>query len=244
MFDQFPKERSILPEAYKKIYIEQYKSNRKGESKASSLSQKLERWLHKKVSEDVKHKTTDIPTLEIGAGTLNHLQHENTSPYDIIEPFKELFIDSSEITKVRNIYSDISEIADDTKYDRIISIATFEHILNLTEVVAKTCLMLNNNGSLRVSIPNEGYFMWRLGWTVSTGLEFYLKYKLKYKVMIEHEHVNNANEINEVLRYFYDDVKVSYFVFNKYFSLYRFYACKNPKINLATEFLKQYYSSL
>jgi hypothetical protein len=81
--------------------------------------------------------------LEIGAGTLNQLKYEKKAIYDIVEPFEILYENSPELNRINKIYRDISEINDE-KYDRIISCACFEHILNLPEVVAKSCILLNN----------------------------------------------------------------------------------------------------
>ena len=170
---------------------------------ASGLAQKMEEWLHKKVAADVKG-SHNLKTLEIGAGTLNQLKHEQPDHYDIVEPFSELYTDSSNLKKVKNIYSDIDEIDLSPKYDRIISVATFEHIIDLPKVVARSYLLLNpSSGLLRTSIPNEGTFLWTLGWKLTTGLEFKLKYGMDYGILIKHEHVNTANEIEEVLNYFY-----------------------------------------
>ena len=157
MFKKYPKTRPELTPEIREIYAEQYKNNRKGKSAGASLSQKMESWLHKKVAADVRN-ASNKSTLEIGAGTLNQLEYENTSPYDIIEPFAELYADSDLKSRLRNIYSDMNEVDMNKKYDRITSVATFEHILNLPEVVAKCALLLNENASLRVAIPNEGTF--------------------------------------------------------------------------------------
>ena len=202
MFNNFPKIRPPLPEAFKVIYKEQYKSNRNGEGKASSLAQKMEAWLHKKVAADVSQHH-QLKTLEIGAGTLNQLLYEESTHYDIVEPFHELYTDSPVLDKVKNVYHDIDEVNLDQQYDRITSIATFEHITALPKVVAKACILLADNGTLRTSIPNEGTFLWKLGWQATTGLEFKLKYGLDYGILMKHEHVNTAREIEEVLHYFF-----------------------------------------
>src|SRR3989339_1961502 len=130
MFENFPKIRIELPDEFLKIYKTQYKQNRDGKTTASSLSQKLEGWMHKKIACNV---LPDQTTLEIGAGTLNHLRYEKTINYDIIEPFNELFQESPLLKNIQNVYSDIAEIPVMQYYDRIISIATFEHILNLPD---------------------------------------------------------------------------------------------------------------
>src|SRR4051794_4757572 len=53
ILSRFPKQRPLLPDAYRRIYAEHYRRNREGESPASSLSQKMESWMHRKVAADV-----------------------------------------------------------------------------------------------------------------------------------------------------------------------------------------------
>lgn len=236
MFENFPKVRTELPLEFQKIYAEHYKKNREGETSASSVAQKMEGWMHRKIAEDVKD-ISDKATLEIGAGTLNQLNYEETSPYDIIEPFTELYINSKFRNRINQVYKDIDEVDELKKYDRITSIATFEHITDLPKVVAKTCIHLNNPGTLRVSIPNEGTFLWKLGYKLTTGIEFKLKYGLDYSVLMNYEHVNTADEIEIVLKYFYGTVKCSCFGLNKRIAFYRFYECSKPKTELAREYL-------
>lgn len=237
MFENYPKVRTELPLEYQNIYSEHYKNNRQGSTSASSLAQKMESWLHRKVAEDVIN-VSDKSTLEIGAGTLNQLMYEQTRPYDIIEPFTELYAQSKFIDRVNTVYRDISEINESKRYDRITAIATFEHIMDLPKVVAKTCILLNENGTLRVSIPNEGTFLWKLGYTLTTGIEFRLKYGLDYSLLMNYEHVNTANEIEQVLKHFYSKVKCSCFGINRKIAFYRFYECAQPKIEIANAYLK------
>lgn len=236
MFDKYPKERTELTPEFRKIYNEYYKNNRDGKTAVTSISQKMESWLHTKVAADVT-KDHNKSTLEIGAGTLNQLKYENTTPYDIIEPFSDLYEKSPYRSRIRNIYNDIKEVDPSIKYDRIISIATFEHILNLPEVVAKSTLLLNKNGTFRVAIPNEGTILWKLGWKLTTGIEFKIKYGLNYKFLMQHEHVNTADEIEEVLSYFFRKCKCSSFGLSKKFAFYRFYECSDPDIIKAKEYL-------
>jgi hypothetical protein len=175
--------------------------------------------------------------LEIGAGTLNQLMYEQTTPYDIIEPFSELYLNSKFKDQFNNVYKDIDEIGDLNKYDRITAIATFEHITDLPKVVAKTCIHLNENGTLRVSIPNEGTFLWKLGYKLTTGIEFKLKYGLDYSILMNYEHVNTAGEIEQVLKYFYGKVKCSCFGINRKIAFYRFYECSQPRIEIAKQYI-------
>jgi len=227
ILDKFPKIRSELPETYQRVYRQHYLSNREGHYRTTSLSQKLESWMHKKVAADVRGKSFDGSTLEIGAGTLNHLQYEPAqTAYDIIEPFTELFENSPRLKGVRTIYQDISGIPD-IQYDRITSIATFEHIVDLPPVVARAAQLLKPGGHLRVAIPNEGTFMWKLGAKV-TGYEFQKKYGLDYQVLMRYEHVNTADDVEAVLRYFFGSVECSVFGIAKGLAFYRFYDCAFP----------------
>jgi hypothetical protein len=247
LLNKYPKKRPILPPKFQEIYVKHYKINREGKSPVTRLSSKLESWLHCMVAKDVasgkdNKKGQQYPsTLEIGAGTLNQLQYEEPikGPYDIIEPFKELFSEKAELKSIRHIYSDISEIPQNTQYDRITSIATLEHVINLPELVAKSCLLLKSKGSFRVSIPSEGTLLWYLSWRLTTGVEFGLKYGLNYKTLIKHEHVNTAGEIRDVLNCFFNHIKVKYLGLSHGLSIYQYYECGDPKLEFCYEYLKQ-----
>ncbi len=238
VLDNFPKKREELPPEFSSIYELHYKKNRQGETNATSLSMRLERWLHVKVAEDVQdEKNSGMDTLEIGAGTLNQLPFEPlVRNYDIVEPFVELYRESSNLNSVRNIYSDINEIIDGSKYDRITSVAVFEHILNLPEVVAKACTLLKKGGSLRVAIPNEGTILWKLG-TLFTGYEFKRLYRLNYQILMQYEHVNTAEEIETVLKYFFNSTSSKVFGINKKLAFYRFIKCTGPDLDKACQYL-------
>ena len=193
--------------------------------------------MHKKVAEDVAGGNKKLSTLEIGAGILNQLQYEPAQEaYDIIEPSKEMLGGAPFIKNIRKAYCDINEINNET-YDRITSIATFEHIMDLPVVVAKAAVLLNEkSGSLRIAIPNEGTILWKLG-TMVTGYEFKKKYGLDYKILMKYEHVNSAKDIEDVLSYFFEYNKCSVFGISKSLALYRFYDCRKPITDRANAFL-------
>ena len=189
---------------------------------------KMEQWLHKAVAADLKGSREDIPTLEIGAGTLNQLPYEpGIRSYDIVEPFAELYKGSAHLGRVRNVFSDIMEIHD-RKYKRITSVAVFEHIMNLPEVVARAATLLDRDGVMRVSIPNEGTILWRMG-TMLTGYEFKKMYGLDYQVLMRYEHVNTADEIEAVLKHYFGETRTRVFGLNRTFAFYRFIECRAPR---------------
>lgn len=235
----FPKQRKPLPVEYRRIYDTHYKDNRGGRTTASRLGRLMERWMHKQVAASGGGSSQAISTLEIGAGTLNHLVYESTTgPYDIVEPFRVLFQSSRDIVRIRDIYSDIFEIPDDRKYDRIISIATLEHVCDLPKLVAKSALLMCPKGQFRAGIPSEGTWLWRLGWRLSTGLEFRMRYGLKYELIMKHEHVNTAAEIDSVLRYFFKKMQLKLFGVSKSVSLYQFFCCEEPDLKRCVSYLQ------
>jgi hypothetical protein len=239
MFEQFPKTRPPLPKRIEEIYSDQYKSNRNGETSAASLAQKVESWMHRKIAADVAGRPSTKSTLEIGAGTLNQLPYEpEGGAYDIIEPFRSLYADSPLLARVRNVYADIADVPDSQRYDRITSVATYEHVLDLPALVARTGLLLAPDGMLRTAIPSEGTLLWTLGWKLTTGLEFRLKHGLDYGLLMKHEHVNTAREIEDVLNFFFEQVECSCFGVARSLSLYQFFVCAKPRIERCREYVR------
>jgi len=77
-----------------------------------------------------------------------------------------------------------------------------------------------------------------MGYKLTTGIEFKAKYGLDYSILMRYEHVNTADEIEEVLNYFYGKNKRSMFGIGKTFSFYRFYESKEPNLARAKEYLE------
>jgi hypothetical protein len=228
VLSRFPKTRPTLPAKLQAIYTRQYLENRAGATPAASASQALERWLHRQVAADARD--APVPTLEIGAGTLNQLNFETPNPaYDIVEPFAELYEGSPLMGRVREIFADVAAVPADRRYDRITSVAALEHICDLPVTLARAARLLSDGGVLRTAIPSEGGFLWKLGWMSTTGLEFRLRHGLDYGLMMAHEHVNDALEIETLLRGLFEDVRVKSFGIGRQLSLYRFLAARGPR---------------
>ena len=238
MFEQFPKTRPALPEEIARIYVSWYRENREGGSAAASAAQAVEAWLHRQVAADLWLGASGVSTLELGAGTLNQLGFEPAcGPYDIVEPFAELFRDSPALARVRHVHADIREVPAEARYDRITSSAVLEHLCDLPEVLARSCLLLAEGGTFRASIPSEGTWVWYLSWRLSTGLEFWLRHRLDYGRIMRHEHVNTAREIEEVLRYFFGEVSMKVFGLSRGISLFQHFACAQPRRDRAHAYL-------
>ena len=232
--DRFPKTRPSLPTKLAEIYTRQYLENRGGETPAASLAQRLERWLHHQVAADVKNAASSGATLELGAGTLNQLAYEPTGgAYDIVEPFEALYCDSPRKGAVRATFADIREVPQAPVYARITSVASLEHICDLPFVLARAARLLAPGGTLRAAIPSEGGFLWTLGWMATTGLEFRLRHGLDYGQLMAHEHVNNAREIETLVRDLFEEVDVKSFGLGRQLSLYRLIAARRPRLDVA-----------
>ena len=230
---RYPKARPELPARFREIYDAQYLDNRSGATAAASAAQRLERWMHARVAEDV-HAAAPRATLEIGAGTLNQLPFEPPgATYDIVEPFEALYRDAPGRERIGQVFADIAEAPATRRYGRITSIAAFEHVADLPALLAKCAQLLEPDGALRVAIPSEGGLLWRLGWSLTTGLEFRLRHGLDYGVLMRHEHVNTAREIEGLIHALFAQVEVRALGLGRQLSLYRFIAARNPRLDVA-----------
>ena len=208
LLSTYPRSRPGLPPKQQASYVEHYRSNRAGEKGLSKAVLQLESWMHRRVAQDVAGGTL----LEIGAGNLNHVPY--VSPeciLDAVEPFKELWVDSPDRSRVRRIYADIQEISGKQKYDCIFSVAVLEHLTDLPLILARAGLLLSEGGTFRAGFPSEGGLLWGLAWRFTTGVEYRLKRGLDYAAIMRHEHLNTAHEILLLLRHFYGTVEVSRF---------------------------------
>ena len=221
---RFPKKRTVLNDEYLKIYNEHYKSNRGGQGFANKIAQKMESWMHKKVS-----KKTGQDILELGARNLNHVKYESSyRNYDIVEPFKELYKNNNELHKIRKEFNSIFDVQ--SKYDKILSIATLEHLLNLPEEIIYCKNLLKKDGIFQIAVPCEGELAFKLGWLFTTAISFKLKYNLNYSKMIEYEHVNSLHEILIILQNNFKIINFSRSPFIlpiKNLSFYAYIECKN-----------------
>lgn len=212
----------------KDIYVTEYLNNRTGAcGPLGKTVAALEGWMHRRIE---GHST--FPALEIGSGTLNHLKYVDTpGPYDIVEPFKELYADRhDELAKVRSVYTRLADVPPDNRYSRIFSIAVFEHMVELPEEIERTTRLLAEGGLLQVGIPCEGGLLWGLSWRLTTGMMFRLRTGLDYAELMRHEHVNRADEIILLLRHWYREVTVRYFPLPlKNLSVYAYIEARDPR---------------
>jgi len=180
--------------------------------------------------------------LELGAGTLNHIEYENsTDIYDAVEPFEFLYGESDKLAYIRSIYRSITDVPLENTYDRIISVAVLEHIEDLPFEIAHCCLRLNPNGIFQAGIPSEGGLLWWIGWRCTTGVSYWLRNRLDYGAVMRHEHLSTAPEIISIVQFFFDDVEVERFPFpGNNLSLYAYIKARNPRMEIASNFVSQH----
>jgi len=70
-----------------------------------------------------------------------------------------------------------------------------------------------------------------------TGAEFKKTYGLNYQVLMNYEHVNTADEIEAVLKYFFNETNTSVYGVNRRLAFYRFICCKKPNTEKAIKYL-------
>ncbi|MDP3560387.1 MAG: hypothetical protein Q8R79_08600 [Legionellaceae bacterium] len=213
LISSYPRERYPLSPAHEKIFDVEYKMNREGSNGfIGKIVRKLEEWMHVHVA-----KYSGIgSSLEVGAGTLNHLQFEDLrQAYDIVEPYELLYSDkTNELSKIRDVYSSIASIPIDKKYSRVISIAVLEHMTDLPSELEAIYLRLKDGGVFQAAIPSEGGFLWGISWRLTTAISYKLRTGLSYASIMKHEHLNNADEILLLINHYFSDIKIKRFPFN------------------------------
>lgn len=234
ILDRFPKSRPPLPEAHRQRYVADYRENRQGRSGVARLVAGLEAWMHRSIAE-----VPGSSILELGAGTLNHLPFESTAErYDVIEPFHELWQDSPELGRVTCFYDDIREVSPDDRYDKIISVAVLEHLVELPDVIAHCALRLAAKGAFAAGFPTEGGLAWYSAWRFGTGTAYGLRTGMDYAPLMRHEHVNKAYEIDAVLRLFFPAMTIRRFPLPWFHgSLYTTIVASNPDRRACEEWL-------
>lgn len=236
ILNKYPKKKSKLSKSLQKIYKLEYKLNRN-----NTIVSFFEKWLHLSIKKLKKKKQK---TLEIGAGTLNHLKYEKLSSkknhiYDVVEPKKFLFHGNINKKKINKFYSNY-EKAPNFFYDRIISSATLEHMTDLPKFLALSSFKLNKKGFQSHSIPCEGCFVWHFANRYIMGFFFKMRTGFDYNKLMQHEHVNNFNEIYELIKYFYQSVKIKYsypLYFNRHTSFYANITFFKPRILRCKKYL-------
>jgi hypothetical protein len=241
----YPRTRPPLSQINIEHYETEYEKNRTGSGPIFALSAKFEEWMHKKIAQR-RSKSPGLinhPALELGAGGLNHVKFESDDfPYDALEPLDELCRQSEKFPRINNLFDSfgaLAEIENKETYARIFSTAVLEHLVDLPWVIAQSARLLSRKGSIfQAAIPSEGGFAWGFSWRTTTGLRYRLKTGGSYSSLMRHEHVNSASEIENIVRFFFTDVRIKRFPFPiLHGSIYTYIEATNPKKTIIDEFL-------
>ncbi len=147
-----------------------------------------------------------LKTLEIGAGTGDHLLYEKAADeqeYYALELREELAAGiRSRFPNVKLVIGDCQKKIDlpDSSIDRVLAIHVLEHLDNLPATLKEVARVLRPGGVFSVVIPCEGGFGYSLGRRFSSKRIFEKRYHTNYDWMISYDHVNTADEIIEELR--------------------------------------------
>jgi hypothetical protein len=237
ILDSYPRCRQPLEAGQQEIYVKEYQHNRSGTAFLPRIVSWLESWCHRQIAAAGQDSNL---VLEIGAGNLNHLRYEGRfAAYDVVEPFDELLSQSQDREQVRDEFKELADCPLDRRYDRILSQLTLEHLTDLPSMIAMSGRLLSCDGKFQAGIPSEGGFLWALSWKATTGVAYRIRTGLDYGVLMRHEHVNTAPEIEAVVRYFFERVHVRRFPTPLlHFSTYGYIEATGPRVDRCNSFLE------
>lgn len=159
-------------------------------------------------------------TLEIGAGTGEHLAYEKLTK-EQEENYIAVDIRENMIAALRSRFPQIKAVVGDCQdrleftdghFDRILAIHVLEHLPNLPKAVKEMHRLCDKKrGVLSIVIPCEGSAAYTLARKISAQRIFEKRYKQSYKWLIEREHINLPEEIFEELSPYFKQVSATFF---------------------------------
>ncbi len=153
-------------------------------------------------------KFTDKTILEVGPGSIEHLDYNSTKPKKyILADIRQDFLDISEnrlkyynIKNVKKIrVRDINIPLQDNSIDILISFHQFEHIYRLDEYLKEIKRILKPNGLIVGAVPTEGSLAWGLGRCLTSNRYVKKNMNFNYNKIICWEHPNFVNKIKNLL---------------------------------------------
>jgi SAM-dependent methyltransferase len=149
-----------------------------------------------------------VRTLEIGAGTGEHLRYE-TLTEEQRRGYVALELRENIAARFREAHPDIRvEVGDcqsrlgfpDGHFDRILAIHVLEHLPDLPKAVEEAYRLCDKaRGRLSVVLPCEGGFLYGLARRWSAKRIYERRYRLPYSGFIEREHLSRPGEVIEEL---------------------------------------------
>jgi len=159
-------------------------------------------------------------TLEIGAGSGEHLKYEKLSP-EQRRGYVAVDMRENMIAEFHRRFPDIHAVVGDCQkrmdfqdgsFDRLVAIHVLEHLPDLPAAVREMYRLCNkDHGVLSIVIPCEGGLAYSLARQISAQRIFEARYKQSYRWFIEREHLNRSHEIFEELVPLFSLVSSTYF---------------------------------
>ncbi|MGO4567298.1 class I SAM-dependent methyltransferase [Rhizobium sp. 2YAF20] len=169
----------------------------------------------------VKHAPANFRrTLEIGAGSGEHMNYEKLSN-EQTRNYVAVDIRDNMVAELRKKFPAIQSVVGDCQkhmgfedgyFDRVLAIHVLEHLPNLPEAVKEMYRLCDkDDGSVSIVIPCEGSLAYSLARRISAQRVFERRYKQPYRWFIEREHINLPEEIFEELSKYFIVVSSTYF---------------------------------
>ena len=106
-------------------------------------------------------------------------------------------------------------------------------------VVAAAALLLKKGGLFQAAIPTEGGFLWGAAWRLTTGFAYRIRTGLDYKTLMRHEHINLANEIEQIISYFFTQMRTKRFPLPSFhLSFYTYIEAREPNVTRCCRYLQ------
>jgi len=147
-------------------------------------------------------------TLEIGAGLGEHLEYERLTPAQR-EGYVALELRPNMAAEIARRFPGIEARVGDCQqrldfedgcFDRIVAVHVLEHLPNLPAAVQEMHRLCRpERGRFQIVIPCEGGLAYGMCRRISAQRIFERRYKQPYRWFIEREHINQPDEILEVL---------------------------------------------
>ena len=158
-------------------------------------------------------------TLEIGAGSGEHLLYEKLS-MEQQQGYCALDFRDNMCRQIHERFPNVHVVAadcqkplpfPDNSFDRVLAIHVLEHLPDLPAAIREVHRVCKPTGRLIVLIPCEGGFAYGIARRISAQRLFEKRYHQSYRWWVEREHINLPNEVIEELQLYFKIEHRSYF---------------------------------
>lgn len=159
-------------------------------------------------------------TLEIGAGSGEHMNYEKLSD-EQTKNYVAVDIRDNMVAELHRKFPAIQAVVGDCQqnmgfedgyFDRILAIHVLEHLPNLPDAIREMYRLCDKaKGTVSIVIPCEGSLAYSFARRISAQRVFEKRYNQSYRWFIEREHINYPDEILGELSKYFEMQSSSYF---------------------------------